>query len=70
MTAPQPIEFKLRHREPASPERISQWLRMCLDEMQKKKCEGVVTYCLDKSTNSPTFPLAQKLFREAQGGHP
>jgi hypothetical protein len=64
MTAAQPIEFKLRHGEPASPERISLWLRMCLEEMQKKKCEGVVTYCLDKTTNSLTFSPVQKLFRE------
>lgn len=64
MTAAQPIEFKLRHGEPASPERISQWLNMCLDEMQKKKCDGVVTYCLDKGTNSPVFPLVQKQFGE------
>jgi len=64
MTAAQPIEFKLRHGEPANPERISQWLRMCLGEMQKGKCNGVVTYCLDKSTNSPTFPLVRSLFRE------
>jgi hypothetical protein len=68
MTAAQPIEFKLRHGEPASPERISQWLRMCLDEMQKGKCQGVVTYCIDKGTKSPEFPLAQKLFREVQSG--
>jgi hypothetical protein len=64
MTAAQPVEFKLRHGEPASAERISQWLRMCLDEMHKGKCDGVVTYCLDKSTNSPTFPLVQSLFHE------
>jgi hypothetical protein len=63
MTAAQPIEFKLRHGDPASPERISQWLRMCLDEMQKSKCEGVVTYCLDKATNSAVFPLVQKQIR-------
>jgi hypothetical protein len=70
MTAAQPIEFKLRHGEPASPERISQWLRMCLVEMQMKKCEGVVTYCLDKATNSPTFPLVQKLFSEFKDSRP
>jgi hypothetical protein len=69
MTAAQPIEFKLRHGEPASPERISQWLRMCLAELQKGKCEGVVTYCLDKGTNSSTFPLVQKLFRESKDRH-
>jgi hypothetical protein len=70
MTAAQPIEFKLRHGDPASPERISQWLRMCLDEMHKGKCEGVVTYCLDKSTNSPMFPITQKLFQEFKSAHP
>jgi hypothetical protein len=64
MTAAQPVEFKLRHGEPASPERISQWLRMCLDEMKKGKCDGVVTYCLDKATDSPTYPLVQKLFHD------
>jgi len=64
MTAAQPIEFKLRHGEPASPERISQWLRMCLDEMQKGMCDGVVTYCLDKTTNNAVYPLVQKQFLE------
>jgi hypothetical protein len=64
MTAAQPIEFKLRHGEPASPERISQWLRICLDAMRDKKCDGVVTYCLDKGAGSPVFPLVQRSFRE------
>ena len=63
MTAAQPVEFKLRHGEPASPERIEQWLRTCLDAMRDGKCEGVVTYCLDKGTNSPVFPRVQNLFR-------
>jgi len=64
MTAAQPIEFKLRHGEPSSPERISQWLRICLDAMRDKKCDGVVTYCLDKGAGSPVFPLVQRSFRE------
>ncbi len=62
MTAAQPIEFKLRHGEPASPDRISQWLAMCLGAMRDQKCEGVVTYCLDKRTESPVFPLVRELF--------
>lgn len=66
MTAAQPIEFKLRHGEPASPERISQWIQMCLNEMKKEKCDGVVTYCLDKSANSAVFPLVEKQFRKVQ----
>jgi len=66
MTAAQPSEFKLRHGEPASPERINQWLRMCLAAMREGKCEGVVTYCLDKGGDSPVFPLARDLFRESK----
>ena len=64
MTAAQPIEFKLRHGEPANPERIGQWLRICLEAMRDGKCEGVVTYCTDKGTDSPVFPVVQDLFRE------
>jgi len=63
MTAAQPVEFKLRHGEPASPQRIAQWLRMCLEAMQDHKCDGVA-YCLDKEAGSPVFPLVQDLFRE------
>ncbi|HEY5909234.1 MAG TPA: hypothetical protein VJA21_01375, partial [Verrucomicrobiae bacterium] len=57
-------EFKLRHGEPASPERIADWLRMSLQAWQDGRCDGVVTYCLDKGPQSVTFPLAQKLLRE------
>jgi len=64
MTAAQPVEFKLRHGEPASPERISQWLAMCLDAMRDQKCDGVVTYCLDKGEKSPEFPLVRELFQK------
>jgi hypothetical protein len=64
MTAAQPIEFKLRHGEPASPDRIAQWLRVCLEAMRSGKCDGVVTYCLDKGASSPEFPLVRDLFRE------
>lgn len=35
-----------------------------LDEAQKGKCEDVVTYCVDKSTNSAVFPLVQKQFHD------
>jgi hypothetical protein len=64
MTAADVGEFRLRHGNPASPERISQWLRMCLQARRDGKCEGVVTYCLDKSSQSPTFPSVAGVFRE------
>jgi hypothetical protein len=64
MTAGQQSEFRQRHGDPATPERIAEWLRMSLQAWQDGKCDGVVTYCLDKRPQSQTFPLAQKLIRE------
>jgi len=64
MTAGHAGEFRLRHGDPATPERIAEWLRMSLQAWRDGKCDGVVTYCLDKQPQSPTFGLAQRLFRE------
>jgi hypothetical protein len=64
MTAAQPIEFKLRHGETANPERIAQWLRVCLEAMRDGKCEGGVTYCLDKGATSSEFPRVRDLFEQ------
>jgi hypothetical protein len=63
-TAAQPNEFRSRHGDPASPERIASWLRMSLQAWKEGKCDGVVTCRLDKSSASPVFPLAEKLFRD------
>lgn len=68
MTAAVEYEFRLRHGDPATPDRIAHHLRLCLEARRDGKCDGVVTYCLDKSPQSPTFPLAQKLFAEFGGG--
>jgi hypothetical protein len=64
MTAASASEFRQRHGDPATPERMAQWLRMSLQARRDGKCEGVVTYCLDKGPQSPVFPLARELFRE------
>jgi hypothetical protein len=63
-------EFRQRHGDPASPERISDGLRMSLQAWRDGRCDGVVTYCLDKSPQSTTFPFAQNLFREFRKGPP
>ena len=68
MTAASADEFKLRHGEPASPERIADWLSMSLQAWRDGQCDGVVTYCLDKSVESQTFSLAERLFRGFGGG--
>jgi uncharacterized protein YfiM (DUF2279 family) len=62
MTAGDAPEFRLRHGDPASPERIAEWLRFCLESWREGKCDGVVTYCLDKQPRSRTFDLARDLF--------
>jgi len=64
MTAGQAIEFRLRHGDPASPERMAEWLKFCLDAWREGKCDGVVTYCLDKQPGSKVFDLARDLFAE------
>jgi len=64
MTAASADEFKGRHGEPASPGRIAEWLRMCLGAWRDGQCDGVVTYCLDKSSPSEVFPLMKQLFGE------
>ena len=64
MTAGSADEFRLRHGDPASPERIAEWLRMSLRAWSEGQCDGVVTYCLDKRPESEVFPLAKKLFQD------
>ncbi len=66
MTAGDAHEFRLRHGDPVTPERIAEWLRVSLQAWKDGKCDGVVTYCLDKRPQSQTFSLAQKLFRESR----
>jgi hypothetical protein len=64
MTAASVEEFRLRHDDPASPQRMADWLRMCFEARRDGKCDGVVTYCLDKGAGSEFFPLAAKLFHD------
>ncbi len=64
MTAGDAGEFRQRHGDPATPERIAEYLRMSLQAWRDGKCDGVVTYCLDKRPQSKAFPLAQELFHE------
>jgi hypothetical protein len=72
MTAGDKQEFRMRHGDPATPERIAEQLRISLEAWRDGKCDGVVTYCLDKRPESQTFPLVQKLlqqFKGREGGH-
>lgn len=62
MTAATAGEFRMRHGEPASPKRMADWVRMCLQAREDGKCAGVVTYCLDKSARSESFASIKALF--------
>jgi hypothetical protein len=62
MTAGDAPEFRLRHGDPASPERIAEWLKFCLEAWREGKCDGVVTYCLDKQPHSRIFDCARDVF--------
>ena len=66
MTAGQASEFRQRHGDPASPARMAEWLKMCLDSWRDGQCDGVVTYCLDKTPRSEVFTRARDLFRGAK----
>ena len=68
MTAGDAGEFRQRHGDPASPKRIAEQLRISLQAWREGKCDGVVTYCLDKRPKSETFPLAQGLFAQFRKG--
>ena len=62
MTAATPGEFTGRHGGKGSPEEMAAWLRMCLEAQRDGQCDAVVTYCLDKNTNSRAFDLDRQLF--------
>jgi uncharacterized protein YfiM (DUF2279 family) len=64
MTAGDQREFRQRHGDPATPERVAEYLRMSLQAWRDGNCDGVVTYCLDKRPQSRVFSLAKELFRE------
>jgi hypothetical protein len=69
MTAGHAGEFRMRHGDPASPERMAEWFRFCLQAWREGKCDGVVTYCLDKQPRSRIFDLARDLFGQYRGAH-
>jgi len=64
MVAGNETDYRVRHGEPATPERVAGLLRVSLQAWRDGKCDGVVTYCLDKGSRSTAFPLVRKVFHE------
>lgn len=65
MTAANETDFRMRHGDPATPERIAGLLRVSLQAWRDGKCDGVVTYGLYKhQPQSPVFRALQKVFHE------
>ena len=69
MTAGSQGEFRQRHGDPATPERIAEYLRTSLQAWREGKCDGVVTYCLDKRAESATFPLVRQAILDYGKSH-
>lgn len=57
-------DYQKRHGDPATPEAVADLLRVSLQAWRDGKCDGVVTYCLDKRSDSKIFPLVREAFRE------
>ncbi len=70
MTSGERGEFKMRHGEPASPERIAEWVRMSLRAWREGQCDGVVMYCLEKSRRSAVFDAVRKEYNTVPGQPP
>jgi hypothetical protein len=67
MTAGNESDYRVRHGEPATPERVGGLFRVSLQAWRDGKCDGVVTYCLDKRPQSTAFPPVRKVFHEFDG---
>ncbi len=65
MTAATVGDYRTRHGEPATPQAVADLLRVSFGAWHDGKCDGVVTYCLDKGPDSLTFPVVQQAFGEA-----
>ncbi len=66
MTAGTLSDYRKRHGEPATPQAVADLLRVSLRAWRDGKCDGVVTYCLDKRPGSDVFEAAKEAFHEFQ----
>jgi hypothetical protein len=69
MSAAEEAEFRLRHGDPATPERIADQLAIYVQAWQNGNCDGVVTFALDKRPTSRTFAPVRTLLRSYMAGH-
>jgi len=67
MTTGNESDYRVRHGEPATPERVGGLLRVSFQAWRDGKCDGVVTYCLDKRPQSTALPPVRKVFHEFGG---
>jgi hypothetical protein len=64
MTAGTLSDYQKRHGEPATPQAVADLLRVSLQAWRDGKCDGVVTYCLDKRPGSKVFEAVKEAFHE------
>jgi hypothetical protein len=59
--------FRSQHGDPVTPDRIHQFFSTSFSAWQAGLCDGVVTYCLEKSPQSKFYSRARKMFWSYQG---
>jgi hypothetical protein len=65
MPAGEGEQYEKRYPEAGSPRNVANKLEMCFNLMREGKVQGVVTYCLPKGAEDPTFKAAGREFRRA-----
>ncbi|HEY7119188.1 MAG TPA: hypothetical protein VH475_21545 [Tepidisphaeraceae bacterium] len=65
MPAGEREQHEKRYSESGSPRNIAEKVRMCFDLVRQGRVEGVVTYCLPKGADDPTFDAVKQEYRRA-----
>lgn len=60
-------DFRMRHGDPVTDDRFRDFLSMSLKAWDANQCDGIVTYCLDKSAQSLFYARTRKMFQSYQG---
>jgi hypothetical protein len=56
------VAFRLLDKKGVSNFGVRRQVRFCLEAWREGRCDGVVTYCLEKQAGSRVFDLARDLF--------
>jgi hypothetical protein len=67
MPAGEPVSHEKRHLERATPEKVRDNIRMCLDLVREKLIEGVVPYRVPMEANDPYYQILRREYARFRG---